>query len=86
MTTIATDLQKTECRTSATFTCGKVRAYVARYDYSGDVSWRVCVMNSSHATWRKAGRHFATHEAAVAGYKSGAVKAILSAARDMLSP
>lgn len=82
MTTTATDLQKTQYATSATFTCGKVEAYVSRYT---DGRWRVIVLNSSHATWRGMGKGFASHAEALAGYKSGSMKAILSAALEMLA-
>lgn len=82
MTTTATEVEKTHYATSATFTCGKVEAYVSRYT---DGRWRVCVMNSSHAAWRGMGKGFASHAEALAGYKSGAMKTILAAALDLLA-
>ncbi len=85
MTILITDTLTTENAKYATFTCGKVQAFVTRRCYDGDVSWRVCVMNSSHATWRRAGRYFETLADAVAAYKNPSVKAILAAAADALA-
>jgi FKBP-type peptidyl-prolyl cis-trans isomerase (trigger factor) len=47
---------------------------------------RVCVHNASNRAFRiGAGKAFKDFDAAVAGYKSGAVKAIIEAARDAIA-
>lgn len=43
---------------------------------------RVICQNAMHRAWGGSGRHFPTVEAAVAGYKSGAMKSIIQAAAD----
>jgi len=44
---------------------------------------RVIVQNASHKVWRGAGKYFATVDAAVANYKSDAVKAMIQHAADL---
>jgi FKBP-type peptidyl-prolyl cis-trans isomerase 2 len=47
---------------------------------------RVCVHNASNRAFRiGAGKAFKDFDTAVAGYKSGAVKAIIEAARDAIA-
>lgn len=41
---------------------------------------RVLVQNASHRVFRRSGRHFPTFDAAIAHYKSAAMKAILHTA------
>lgn len=43
----------------------------------------VCVMNASHRAHRRCGRVFATWDAAMAGYKSLAVRAVIAQAREL---
>ena len=81
MTVTTTELTETCSGKCAMFTCDKVEAFVSRSDVTG---WRVIVNNAHHKAWRGMGKGFETHAEAVAAYKSGAMKAILNAALDVL--
>lgn len=61
--------------------CGKVSAFVV-FDKYGV---QVCCQNASNRTWKGLGRRFATVDEALGGYKSAAMKAIISAARTIAS-
>lgn len=60
---------------------GKVEAYVGQYRES---FLTVVALNAAHRVWRGPGRTFATWDLALAHYKSGEMKAIIRAARDIL--
>lgn len=61
--------------------CGNVEAYVG---FSRVTGVGVCCMNASNRVWKKAGRTFPSVAAALEGYKSGEMKAIIGAAKDAL--
>ncbi len=65
---------------SITVQVDKTSAYVSREHRGGRVN--VICRNSSHGVWRGAGRFFDDFDAAIAGYKSGAMKAAIETARD----
>lgn len=82
MTIIIENTLKTETSHYATMTCGKTSAYIGVNRWG---HWNVCVNNSSHKIWRGIGKVFASHEAALAAYKSAEMKAILNHARELLA-
>jgi hypothetical protein len=57
-------------------TCGKTSAYVVILDYGV----RVCCLNAAHKVWKGAGKFFPNAEAAISGYRSGEMKALIEAA------
>lgn len=61
--------------------CGKVEAVVGIYAYrSGYKNVAVLCLNAAHRAWRGGGRNFRDIEAALLGYKSAEMKAIINAA------
>lgn len=78
MELVITDTRRSEHGFYFSGTCGKVSALVSIH------SWGVQVIceNSAHRVWRGAGRHFANVGAAREGYKSGEMKALISAAAE----
>lgn len=63
-------------------TCGKTSMLVVVYDrgvFSGQVG--TTVQNASHAAFRRMGRTFQSWDDALAAYKSGEAKAMISHAR-----
>lgn len=68
---------------SATFTCGKVTAYVHVFAADGRIN--VGVQNASHRIWKGSGKFFSSWDDAVGAYKSGEMKALLSAAQTELT-
>ncbi len=81
-----THTSKTEHSTFVQAVCDNTTATVSFAPSHGSVAVRVCVLNTSHRAFRiGAGKAFPNFDAAVAGYKSGAVKAIIEAARDAVS-
>lgn len=81
MTIIIENTHKTETSHYATMTRGKMSAYIGVTKWG---QWNVCVNNSSHKVWRGMGKMYASHEAALAAYKSDEMKAILNHAREVL--
>ncbi len=81
-----THTSKTEHSTFVQAVCDNTTATVSFAPSHGSVAVRVCVLNASHRAFRiGAGKAFPDFDAAVAGYKSGAVKAIIEAARSAVS-
>jgi hypothetical protein len=78
-----------EIKTSATGTvhmdiaCNKASAYIS-IDKDGRVN--VCTKNASHRAWGGMGRFFRTKAEALAGYKSGELRAMIEAAFDAIAP
>ena len=58
--------------------CDKITALVTVHSWG----FQICCENNAHKVWRGMGKHFPTLEAALAGYKSGEMKAIIQAAAD----
>ena len=79
MTIIATETIRDAHGQSGTFACDKTRAFVR---VTNDGRWNVCTLNAANAVWRGLGKFFASHDDARSAYKSGAMKAIIDAARD----
>lgn len=68
---------ETDSSKGATYTAGKTCAFVSiRYD--GMIN--VCQKNAAHRVWRGCGKFFSSAEEAIAGYKSGEMKAIIQLA------
>lgn len=73
-----TSSSKTETSVYVEATCGNKSALVSFTPYGV----RVICQNAMHQVWRGAGKAFADVEAALAGYKSGEMKSIISAAAE----
>ncbi len=78
MTILITKSSKTETAAGIEATVNKTQGAV----YITAHGLQVLCMNASHRAWRGGGKHFPTVDAALAGYKSGEMKAIIQAAWD----
>lgn len=65
-------------------TCGKTSAFVSTYKTESSVT--VCCQNASHRVHRMGGRTFESFDQAIETYRSGEMKSIIRAARDIIAP
>lgn len=70
------NVTKTDSAKYVQATCGKVSAFVAFSNHGVQV---VC-HNAAHKVWRGSGKHFDSADEAINNYRSGEMKAIISAA------
>lgn len=81
---LITQLSSNENSTYITASCGKVSVYVS-FNPIYDAPMRICVLNSSNRTYRRGiGKTFADFDAAIRGYKSSEVRAIILTAADLI--
>lgn len=79
-----TELDRNQYADSISVQVNSTSAYISREHRGGRVN--VLCRNASHRVGRGAGRFFDDFDAAAAGYKSGAMKAAIEAARKELEP
>lgn len=75
---------RSEYGVSYSLTCGNKSAYVGFNFTMQSVS--VCVKNASHKVYRGSGRRFSDFEAAIEGYKSPEVKAMIRFLSEAINP